>query len=477
MVIQTLVEFLPVIMSQIPYTYAILGAARSGLAVARLLCDEGAEVFVSDLRPAESAADAIHLLDELGAHYEFGGHSQRVLEADVLVLSPGVPDTIPIVRQAIERGMTITGEIEVASRRCKGRIVAITGTNGKTTTTELAGHIFRTAGIETFVAGNVGVPFSEIALQAGPQSVVVLEMSSFQLEHIAAMKPQVAVMLNITPDHMDRYAGFDEYRQAKFRITMNQDAGDLLLYNADDEHLAALPERSGAQALGFSIRRELPAGAFVRDGMLILRDGGSDATNNDETIMRVEEIGIRGPHNLYNSMAAALSARGLGVPVGAIRDGLASFAGVPHRLEAVREFEGVGYINDSKATNVDSLWYALSSFTRPIVLIAGGKSKKNSYDAVLHLVAEHVKAVVLVGDAADEMHAAFGPYTRVYRAGYSMENAVATARSLAESGDVVLLSPACASFDMFKNYEHRGDVFKQLVGALGSVAETRSAEA
>jgi UDP-N-acetylmuramoylalanine--D-glutamate ligase len=458
-------------------TYSILGAARSGLAVAALLRSEGARVFVSDARPAESSAEAIRRLDAMGASYEFGGHTRNVLDASTLVLSPGVPDTIPIVRMAAESGMTITNEIEIAARRCRGSIVAITGTNGKTTTTELAGHIFRAAGRRTFVAGNVGIPFSEVAREADEDSVVVLEMSSFQLEHIADFKPRVAVVLNITPDHLDRYADFAAYAEAKFRITMNQDAGDTLIYNADDLALASLPERSGARALGFSIRRELASGAFEREGRLVMRMNESNDSMNEDVLMPVEQIRIRGPHNLYNSMAAALSARELGVETDAIRQGLETFPGVPHRLEPVRELDGVRWVNDSKATNVDSMWYALSSFAEPIVLIAGGKGKKNDYAAVLPLIAARVKAAVLVGDAGDEMEAAFGSITNVLRAGYSMERAVEMARSLAQTGDVVLLSPACASFDMFDNYEHRGDVFKALVNALVPAASRGSVEA
>lgn len=458
-------------------TYSILGAARSGLAAARLLRGEGARVFVSDARPAVDVGETIRLLDEMGAAYEFGGHTDRVLDADVLVLSPGVPDTIPIVRRAGERGMTITNEIEIAWRRCRGRVVAITGTNGKTTTAELTGHILRTAGLRTYVAGNVGLPFSEIALDADGQSVVVLETSSFQLEHIAKLKPDVAVVLNVTPDHLDRYASFDAYREAKFRITMNQDAGDALIYNADDAGLRALPGRSAARSLGFSIRGEIAEGAFQRNGMLVIRRRNGGDAIMEENLMRVEEIGIRGPHNLYNAMAAALSARFLGVENDDIRTGLATFAGVPHRLEPVRTLDGVRYVNDSKATNVDSLWYALSSFAEPVVLIAGGKSKKNRYDAVAPLIAAHVKSAVLIGAAADEMEEAFAPHTRIVRAGYSMEDAVVLARAEAAPGDVVLLSPACASFDMFDNYEHRGEVFKRLVNALvpSSVASVPAA--
>ncbi len=440
-------------------TYTILGAARSGIAVAKLLRAEGARVFVSDAKPADAAALA--KLDAIGAEYEFGGHSERALEADVMVLSPGVPDTIPIVRAARERGIAITNEIEIAWRRSRAPIVAITGTNGKTTTTELAGHIFRAAGRRTFVAGNVGTPFSEIALDADPESVVVLELSSFQLEHIETFKPHVAVLLNITPDHMDRYADFEAYRRAKFRIVMNQDAGDAVVLNADDPNLEDLPANAASAAYAFSIEREPEHGAFERDGNLVVRMGASE-----EIVMSVEDIRIRGPHNLYNAMAAALSARLLDVPSGTIRDALASFPGVSHRLEPVRTLDGVLYVNDSKATNVDAMWYALRSFTAPIVLIAGGRSKKNVYDAVLPLIAEHVRAAVLVGDAADEMADAFGAVTTVHHAGYSMEEAVRRARSLAHDGDVVLLSPACASFDMFENYEHRGEVFKALVAAL-----------
>jgi UDP-N-acetylmuramoylalanine--D-glutamate ligase len=449
-------------------TYTILGAARSGLAVARLLRGEGARVFVSDSRPADASADAIALLDGIGAEYEFGGHTDRALEADAMILSPGVPDTIPIVRAAAGRGLAITNEIEIAWRRCRAPIVAITGTNGKTTTTELAGHIFRTSGRRTHVAGNVGLPFSEVVPLADESSIVVLELSSFQLEHISTFKPKVAVILNITPDHLDRYASFEEYRGAKYRITMNQDAGDTLIYNADDAGLAELPSLTRARTLGFSIREELAEGAFLRDGLLTLRMAPAGASNHEQSIMRADEIRIRGPHNLYNSMAAALSARVLGVDSGVIRDSLMTFAGVPHRLEPVRELDGVRWVNDSKATNVDSLWYALSSFVEPVVLIAGGKSKKNNYDALLPLLRRHVKGVVLVGDAADEMEAAFAEVTKTYRAGYSMEEAVTIARSIASAGDVVLLSPACASFDMFDNYEHRGDVFRNLVNELTS---------
>ena len=447
-------------------TYSVLGAARSGLAVARLLAGEGAVVFVSDSRPADQCADAVARLAGMGVESEFGGHTDRVLASSVLVLSPGVPDTIPIVRRAREAGIRITNEIEVAASRCPAPIVAITGTNGKTTTTELAGHIFRSAGRPTFVAGNVGTAFSEIVPQITPDAVVVLEVSSFQLEHVETFRPAVAVVLNITPDHLDRYANFEAYCQAKYRIAMNQGPDDALVVNADDPYAAAAIGYTAARPFGISIADDampLGHGAFRRGADLVIDTG---AATRPERVLPTDEIRIRGPHNLYNAMAASVAARLLGVEVPVIADALRSFPGVPHRLEPVRELDGVRWVNDSKATNVDSLRYALASFAEPIVLIAGGRSKKNVYDAVLPLVAANVKAAVVVGEAADEMEQAFAPLTRVLRAGFSMESAVALARSVADPGDVVLLSPACASFDMFQNYEHRGDVFKHLVGAL-----------
>jgi UDP-N-acetylmuramoylalanine--D-glutamate ligase len=450
-------------MSSSSKTYSIIGAARSGIAVAKLLQGEGARVFVSDAKAPEASSDAASRLDAVGVEYEFGGHSDRVLDADLIVLSPGVPGDIPILGRAREKGIEIVSEIEIASRRCRAPIVAITGTNGKTTTAELTGAIFRASGRKTFVAGNVGLPFSEIVGEADPDSIVVLEVSSFQLEAVSTFKPRVAVILNLTPDHLDRYAGFREYAEAKYRITMNQDAGDTLILNADDDNLRTLHDRSRARTVGFSITHELPEGAYQRDGMLVVRD---NENSPEEHLMRVDQIRIRGPHNLYNSMAAALSARSMEVADSAIREALMTFAGVPHRLEPVRELDGVRYVNDSKATNVDSLWYALSSFSEPIVLIAGGKSKKSSYAPVLPLVSRHVRAAVLIGDAADEIEQAFEGHTQTVRAGYSMSDALRIARSIAQRGDVVLLSPACASFDMFDNYEHRGDVFKALVNQM-----------
>lgn len=442
-------------------TYGIIGAARSGLAAARLLREHGATVFVSDAKSASESAEAISFLDNIGASYEFGGHTDRLLNVGTIVLSPGVPPTISIVREAREKGITITNEIEVAGRFSHGSIIGITGTNGKTTTTELIGHILRESGRKTFVAGNVGTPFSAIVGQTDDESVVVLELSSFQLEQIETLKPDVAILLNVTPDHLDRYESMDAYGEAKLRIAMNQESDDWCIWNADDPWLSRV-ESEGLRAttVGFSIERTRSVGAWVENGTMMVR---MSQAADSVSVIPVDEIGIRGPHNLSNAMAAALATLRMNVPVEDVRSGLQSFRALPHRLEEVAVIDGVRYVNDSKGTNTDALRFALESFDAPIVLIAGGRAKKNRYDELIKRVRRRVKALVLVGEAADEMEEAFAGITPVHRAGYDMELAVDTAAGIAEPGDVILLSPACASFDMFRSFEHRGDVFRSLV--------------
>lgn len=441
--------------------YTVLGAARSGLAVARLLSEEGESVFVSDAKRGDESLQSVEVLEALDIPYEFGGHSERVLEADVIILSPGIPPNIPILLEAEKRGIRVTNEIEIASRYCRGRIIGITGTNGKTTTTELIGHICRTAGRKTLVAGNVGIPFSEVTRQATADSLVVLELSSFQLEKIESFHPDVALLLNVTPDHLDRYESIEEYGAAKLRITMNQTEGDRLIYNGDNQWLRRIGQMDfRPKMLSYSLLHDVEAGAFLRDGNLMIQ---TDESEEAVAVIPAQEIGIRGPHNLANSMGAALAALSVGIPVGKIREGLASFRPLPHRLEEVAQINGVRYINDSKGTNTDALRYALESFDSPIILIAGGRAKKNRYDALLSLVEERVKAAVLIGEAAEEMEREFTGLTTIVMAGTSMESALQKASELAEPGDVVLLSPACASFDMFRNFEERGEVFRKIV--------------
>ncbi len=442
--------------------FSILGAGKSGLAVARLLKTRRAKVFLSEKGKQSKFEEAARELSEIGVEYEFGDNTHRVLEADYVILSPGVPVDAPIIKLARERGIKVLSEIEIAFDECEAPIVAITGTNGKTTTTTLVGEILKCGGWNTFVAGNIGVAFSEIVDQAkGEKTIVVLEVSSFQLDAIDEFRPKISALLNITPDHLDRYKNFEAYIQSKYRIVENQKGYDTFVYNYDDENCRNCAETVNIRALGFSLKEELKQGAFLIDGNVILRIG-----REREVLINRSEIGIPGPHNLMNAMAAALMTRVIGVEYDAIRETLRSFKGVEHRIEFVRELGGVKYYNDSKATNVDSVYYALGSFKEPIIIILGGKDKGNDYSQIAELVKKHVKAIVTVGKGAEKVEKFFKEMKPIYSAGMSMEEAVRLAKEAAAPGDVVLLSPACASFDMFDNYEHRGKVFKELVNGL-----------
>jgi UDP-N-acetylmuramoylalanine--D-glutamate ligase len=420
-------------------------------------------VFVSDQAPPEAMGAVKAQLEKLGAESEFGANSERVLAAEVLVLSPGVPSDAPRVREALALGRKVVSEIEAASWFCQGTIAAITGTNGKTTTTTLLGRMLQDAKRAAVVGGNIGTPFARIVQEAPAEATAVLEISSFQLDHIETFRPRVAAILNITPDHLNRYGNsFERYIDAKCRIFENQKSGDHLIYNADDEVTARAVEARAPQGVllhPFSLRTGQREGAFLREGRLVL--GGEKET----VLIATSEISIRGSHNHANAMAAALAARILGAPAASLRATLKNFGGVEHRLEFVRELDGVQYVNDSKATNVDSVWYALQSFDRPIVVMLGGRDKGNDYGRLHDLVRLHVRSVVAIGESAEKVKEAFQTIVPVTVSG-SMEEAVRTARRLAGPGDVVLLSPACASFDWFANYEQRGRVFKEIVRSL-----------
>ncbi|WP_263820307.1 UDP-N-acetylmuramoyl-L-alanine--D-glutamate ligase [Salinibacter sp.] len=447
----------------------VVGGARSGRAVARLLAKVGGEVFLTEQdAPSDGAAAA---LDAAGVEYEFGGHTAAALNADVLVLSPGVPTQSNIVQQALRAGLDVYSEIEAASWFCDAPIVAITGTNGKTTTTSLTGHVFRTAFADTpdreaLVAGNIGYPFSDYVLETEPTDVVVLEVSSFQLDHVETFRPRVSVLLNITPDHLGRYDhDFEAYAQAKHNIFRNQGEGDVVVYNRDDDDVRDAVEEAAAEqgVRPMAITREgVPAaGAGLRDGRIVLRTDDEDAS-----LMPQDELALRGRHNMYNSLAAAVSARVMEVENDVIRESLSGFEGVPHRLEAVRTVDDVLYVNDSKATNVNAVWYALESFDRPIVLIAGGRDKGNDYTDLKPLVREQVRAVVALGESAETVGRALGDEAGRHRRADTMEDALTQAQRAAQPGDVVLLSPACSSFDMYANYEERGDTFRRLVETM-----------
>ncbi|MCX6122289.1 MAG: UDP-N-acetylmuramoyl-L-alanine--D-glutamate ligase [Ignavibacteriales bacterium] len=440
---------------------SVIGAARSGVAVATLLKSHGALVFVSDSSVADKLQSSLPNLQLEKIEYEVGRHSDRVYECELMVVSPGVPSNAPVVLEAQKRKMKVVSELEVGSWFCRAPIVAITGSNGKTTTTTLTGRILSDAAKKHVVAGNIGTAFSSVVLDLAETDVAILEVSSFQLDHIDKFRPKVSVLLNITPDHMDRYDhSMEKYAASKARVFKNQRADDVLIYNVDDAWTTKVVLNAQCRKLGFSVNQKLPKGAFIENGKLVTSFSGMRTE-----VIDVNQIFIKGMHNLYNAMAAVLVGQLLKVDAPLIQSTLKTFEGVEHRLEFVRKLNDVSYYNDSKATNVDSVWFALQSFKEPIVLFLGGRDKGNDYSRLTELVRKQVKTIVAIGESANLVEQAFKGATVIKKAS-SMEEAVDIARFLAQPGDVVLLSPACASFDWFKNYEHRGEVFKQLVNKL-----------
>jgi UDP-N-acetylmuramoylalanine--D-glutamate ligase len=440
---------------------SVVGAARSGIAVALLLQSQGAHVFVSDSSSADKLQSSLSQLQSEKIEYETGKHTVRVYECELMIISPGVPSNAPVVLEAQKRSIKVISELEVGSWFCRSPIVAITGSNGKTTTTTLIGRILDHAKKKHVVAGNIGTAFSSVILELAETDIVVLEVSSFQLDHIETFRPKISILLNITPDHMDRYDhSMEKYAASKAQIFKNQRSDDVLIYNADDEWTKRVVSQAKSRKIAFSVQQQLNEGAFVENEQLVTSLGGVKTG-----VIDIHKIFIKGIHNLYNSMAAVLAGQLLGVEADSLRSALETFEGVEHRLEFVRELESVRYYNDSKATNVDSVWYALQAFEEPIVLLLGGRDKGNDYSRLAALVKKRVKAIVAIGESADKVEKAFRGTSAVTKAA-SIDEAVSTARSLAQSGDVVLLSPACASFDWFKNYEHRGQVFKELVKNL-----------
>jgi len=445
----------------------VIGGARSGLAVAALLKNHGAQVFLSEKAPSNSMVSVRAELEQMGISSEFGGNTERVLDADTIVVSPGVPSDVPIVKQARARGIPLVSELEVAAWFCDGPIVAITGTNGKTTTTSLTGRMFEDARLPSVVAGNIGTAFSDAVGKMPSGGTAILEVSSFQLDYIVSFRPRVAVLLNVTPDHLDRYEhSFEKYTASKRRIFENQNDGDALVYNVDDPVTRSQVEYAprAIQRLPFSVRSQLPQGAFLDRGTMVAVVKGERSE-----LLPPEEMSLRGIHNLANAMAATLAARFMGVRASSIRATLRNFRGVEHRLEFVRERNGVWFVNDSKATNVDSVWYALQSYTQPIIVIIGGRDKGNDYSRLYELVQKRVKTVIAIGESAEKVVDAFSKLAPVARA-TSMEEAVEMGAAMAAPGDVVLLSPACASFDWFQNYEHRGRMFKDAVMKLSDTS-------
>ncbi len=439
----------------------IIGAARSGLAVSKLLKSQGAKVFVSDSKPAEEIKTSISYLQSEQIEFETGLHSSRVYDCELLVISPGVPSNSHVILEAKKRNIKVVSELEAGSWFCRAPIVAITGSNGKTTTTTLTGRILKNAKKKHVVAGNIGKAFSSVILELAETDIAVLEVSSFQLDHIDKFKPKISALLNISPDHMDRYDNsMEKYSASKARIFENQLSDDFLVYCADNDWTNKVVAQANCRKIGFSVHSKLQEGAYLEDNSIVtILDGVKS------TIIPTNEILIKGQHNIYNSMAATLIAQLLGVAPLSIANTLKSFEGVEHRLEFVREINNVRYYNDSKATNVDSVWYALQAFEEPIILLLGGRDKGNDYTKLNDSVRRNVRAIVAIGESADKVEEAFRGITVVKKSS-SIDDAVSTTHFLAQPGDIVLLSPACASFDWFKDFEHRGQVFKELVKNL-----------
>ncbi len=440
---------------------SIIGAVKSGVGAAKLIRNLGGIPFVSDSAGEEKLTESIKALKENKIDFEIGNHSERVFDCDLIVISPGVPTNSSIIQGATDRKIKIISEIELAFNFCKGKIVAITGTNGKTTTTSLTGHILNACGFKTYVAGNIGFAFSEIALEVKQNEVVVLEVSSFQLDFIDKFKPYIAMILNITPDHLNRYDyKYQNYIDAKLRIYMNQDKEDSLILNNDSESLIKSLINHVSRDFCFSLNEKQNNGCYLADNKIYY------FKNSDlQFSCTTAEINLKGEHNYANAMASIIAAKILGGSNQKIKEALGSFAGVEHRLELVRILEGVKYINDSKATNIDSVWYALRSFDEPIFLILGGLDKGNDYNQIKNLVVEKVKKIYAIGSSAEKIFNFFHSFVKV-EITKSLEDAVYEANKEARENEIVLLSPACASFDMFLSYEHRGKVFKEVVNKL-----------
>jgi len=440
---------------------SVIGAARSGIGAARLIKKMGGIPFVSDSGSDEKLKESVNVLSIENIEYETGKHSEKIFDCDFMIISPGVPADAEVIKKAKNKRIKMFSEVELASRFCKGKIIAITGTNGKTTTTSLCGHVFESCRKKTYVAGNIGLAFSEIASDVKENEFVVLEVSSFQLDLIEKFKPVVAVILNITPDHLNRYENsVEKYALSKQRIYENQDQNDYLVVNGDDETTLKFLSGYKSKSFLFSLNEEQQNGCYVTGNQII-----SKKNNSEIFCCSIDDITIRGEHNVANAMAVIIIAKIFDLHNEGLKEALKTFQGVEHRLEFVREIDGIKFINDSKATNVDSVWYALRSFSEPIFLILGGQDKGNDYEKIKKLIIDKVKKIYAIGSSAEKIFNFFHSFVKV-EIKESLEEVASASLSEAREGDVVLLSPACASFDMFDNYEHRGKVFKEAVNNL-----------
>ncbi len=442
--------------------FVILGGGESGVGAALLAKQQGYDVFVSD---ESSLKDRYrNELLQSGIDFEEGGHTEsKILSADEVMKSPGIPEKADMIKKIRKNEIDIISEVELAYRfKGNSKIVAITGSNGKTTTTALTYHICKTAGLDCALVGNIGKSFAK-QVAVDPKQLYVAEISSFQLDDIKTFRPDIAILTNITEDHLDRYEyTFEKYIQSKFRITMNQQPDDYFIYCVDDEVTMKYLNQFDIQSnqLPISMKRELPNGAFIKDGDMYVRTG------QDFASMSVFDFALKGKHNQYNTMAACVAAATLDIRKEKIRDAVQNFQSLEHRMEHVATVRGVEFINDSKATNVNSTWYALESMTKPTVLILGGVDKGNDYSLIADLVKEKVKAIICLGTDNRKIHESFGNTVATIINTSTAAEAVHAAFHFSEKGDAVLLSPACASFDLFKNYEDRGNQFKKAVKEL-----------
>ena len=439
----------------------ILGGGESGVGTAILGFKKGFEVFVSDNGKIKKKYK--NVLEHIGINWEEEKHSRsEILNADVVMKSPGIPDTVPLIVELKEKGVPVISEIEFVSKYTDAKIIGITGSNGKTTTTMLTNHILKEEGLKVGMAGNIGDSFAKMVAE-NDLDCYVLEISSFQLDGIVDFKPHIAIITNITPDHLDRYEyKFENYVASKFRIAENQTAEDYLIYDTDDEVIVAWLAKHPVKSIlmPFSIEKKLNKGAYVKNDKIIIK------TNNETLEMMTSTLALEGKHNLKNTMAASTAAKLIGIRKETIRASIANFQGAEHRLEKVFKIQHVQYINDSKATNVNATYYALDSMSAPTVWIVGGVDKGNDYKELMPLVREKVKAIICLGNDNSKIVDAFGNVVDLMVETYAMEEAVKVAYKIAERGDTVLLSPACASFDLFENYEDRGRQFKEAIKNL-----------
>jgi UDP-N-acetylmuramoylalanine--D-glutamate ligase len=438
----------------------IVGLARTGIATALFCAARGAVVTATEERTEDKIAEAAAKLQAMGCSLELGGHrEQTFLSQDLIVPSPGVPANLPYLAAARAARIPIWSEIELAWRFLRGKLTAITGSNGKTTTTSLIGHIFESAGMPTIVAGNIGTPLISRVTETSDASFTVAEVSSFQLELIGQFRPDIGLLLNVTPDHLDRHGSFEAYAKAKARLFESQSPADAAILNADDAGASQLaPTRP--QIFWFSRTKRVANGIFLRDDEIVFRRDGTETV-----LLSRRDIGLRGEHNVENVMAAAGAAFLAGVGPRAIASAVRSFAGVEHRIEFVAEINGVSFYNDSKATNVDATLKALDAFPGNLLVILGGKDKGGDFTLLRDALKKHAKIALLIGAAAEKIASQIEgalPFEVVS----TMDRAVTRGAQLAQPGDTVLLAPACASFDQFQNYEHRGRVFKQQVRQL-----------